>query len=277
MSATLTRPSPRSDTAEAPRRRVSGDLIAIGALALLFAVIAAITWGKWGVPEIDAGAELTTADRIVHGAVPYTDIRYYYGPLGLYGLAGAFKVLGTSFTTAWIFGLAQAAAILAAFYALARNWVKPAAAGLGTAVLLGIGFSGTAFNFVLPHTNSGTVGILFLLLMLLALTRDLRVLAGIAFGLICLTRPEYVAIAAGAGIGYLVGAWREQGLRAALDGLWRMALPGIAIPLVVYGMFAASAGTSTLLWENLWPKDFIRIAGFSTQEHWMPFSASSFL
>lgn len=276
MSATLTRPSPRSETAEAPRRRVNGDLIAIGALALLFAVIAAVTWGKWGVPEIDAGAELTTADRIVHGAIPYTDVRYYYGPLGLYGLAGAFKVLGTSFTTAWIFGLFQAAAILGAFYALVRQWVRPAAAGLGTAVLLGIGFSGTAFNLVLPHTNSATIGVLTLLLMLLALARGKLVVAGVLFGLVCLTRPEFAAVAAGAGVAYLVGVWREQGLREALGGLWRMALPGLAIPIVVYGLFAASAGTSTLLWDNLWPKDFIRIAGFRTQQHWMPFTIESF-
>lgn len=279
MSATLTRPPvPRAPDPEPPEhRRGHGDLIAIGALTLLFAAIAAYTWGKWGAPEIDAGAELTTADRLIHGQLPYADIRYYYGPLGLYGLAGAFKLLGTSFTTAYVFGLAQAAAILLAFYALARTWVRPAAAGLGTAVLLGIGFSGTAFNFVLPHTNSATIGILCVLLMLIALTRHRLLLAGVAFGLVCLTRPEFVAVAAGAGVAYLVGVWREQGLRAALDGLWRMALPGLAIPIVIYGLFAESTGMSRLLWENLWPKDFIRIAGFRTQEHWMPFTPSSFV
>src|SRR6202008_3041201 len=99
---------------------------------------AAITWGKWGVPEIDAGAELTTADRLIRGDLPYADVRYYDGPLGIYGLAGAFKLLGASFTTAWIFGLAQAAAILGAFYALARQWGRPLAAALGTGGRVGI-------------------------------------------------------------------------------------------------------------------------------------------
>ena len=37
------------------------------------------------------------------------------------------------------------------------------AAGLATAVLMAIGFSGTAFNFILPHTNSATFGLLGLL------------------------------------------------------------------------------------------------------------------
>ncbi len=47
-------------------------------------------------------------------------------------------------------------------------------AGLATAVLLAIAFSGTAFDFVLPHTNSATMGLLCLLLELLALTRAPR-------------------------------------------------------------------------------------------------------
>ena len=42
-------------------------------------------------------------------------------------------------------------------------------AGLATAVLLAIAFSGTTFDFVLPHTNSATIGLLCLLLELLAL------------------------------------------------------------------------------------------------------------
>jgi hypothetical protein len=53
-----------------------------------------------------------------------------------------------------------------------------------------------------------------------------------------------------------------------------MALPGLAIPIAVLGFFAAKAGASNLLTENLWPKDFIRIAGFKTQSDWMPVSAA---
>ena len=134
-----------------------------------FAVIL-LTWRKWGNPEIDAGAELSTADLVAHGSVPYEDVRYFYGPLGLYSLAATFKLFGASFTVAYAFGLAQAGAILGVFYALARRWLPPATAGLATAVLLAIGFSGTAFNFVLPHTNSATFGCLFRS-CLLALTR----------------------------------------------------------------------------------------------------------
>src|SRR5207248_5733716 len=144
------------------------------------------------------------------GAVAYRDVRYFYGPLGLYVLALSFKMLGTSFATAYVFGLAQTAAILAAFYALARQWLRPSVAGLATATLLAIGFSGTAFNFVLPHTNSATIGILCILVMLLAMTRGRLLGAGIAAGFVALTRPEYLAVAAGCVIAYLFAAWRFE-------------------------------------------------------------------
>ena len=201
-------------------------------------------------------------------------MRYYYGPLGLYSLALSFKLLGTSFTTAYLFGLAQAAAILAVFYALARQWLAPLTAGLATAVLLAIGFSGTAFNFVLPHTNSATFGVLCLLLSLLALARERVVLAGVAVGLVGLTRPEFLAVAIGALVAFVIARWRFEGRTAAWQAAWRMALPVFAIPAIVLGAFAARVGTHTLIAENLWPVKFIRV-GAKTEQNWMPFTASS--
>jgi hypothetical protein len=293
VSATLTKPSTAAPSAASPpatspsaaspaggqrsapaRRGSPGDRAVIAVLAVCFAAFAAFTWRKWGVPEIDAGAELTTADLVRHGAVAYQDVRYYYGPLGLYSLALSFKLLGTSFSTAYTFGLVQAAAIFAAFYALARHWLAPLSAGLATAVLLPIGFSGTEFNFVLPHTNSATFGLLFLLLMLLALTRDRALLAGVALGLVGLTRPEFLAVAAGAAAAYVLGTWRVAGRSAAVGAAWRLALPGIAIPVAVLGWFAAQAGLSNLLTENLWPVKFLH-AGVKTEQNWTPLDIAS--
>jgi hypothetical protein len=258
-----------------PHRPGLRDGLTIATLAMCFAVLTALTWRKWGVPEIDAGAELTTADLVKHGALAYRDVRYYYGPLGLYSLALSFKLLGSSFTVAYAFGLVQALGILAAFYALARQWLVPLSAGLATAVLMAIGFSGTAFNFVLPHTSSATFGILFVLLMLLALARGRLLLAGTAAGLVGLTRPEFVAVAAGALAAYLFATWRLESRTVMLSRAWRLALPALAIPAVVLGWFAARAGLSTLIGENLWPAKFIRV-GAKTESDWMPFTIASF-
>jgi 4-amino-4-deoxy-L-arabinose transferase-like glycosyltransferase len=269
-------PPESATAAPAPGRGGPRDRTVIAALALCFAVLTALTWRKWGVPEIDAGAELTTADLIKHGAVAYRDVRYYYGPLGLYSLALSFKVFGTSFTTAFAFGLVQTAAILAAFYALARHWLVPLTAGLASAVLLAIGFSGTAFNFVLPHTNSATFGLLFLLLTLLALTRERPLAAGIGVGLVALTRPEFLAVAVGAAAAYAIATWRVSGRAPAWRAAWRMALPALAIPAVVYAWFAEQAGFSRLFTENLWPVKFLH-AGVNTEQNWMPLSPGSIL
>jgi hypothetical protein len=277
MSAVAPPADVREPRAGALRARLvaSADVRALAALGLLFAILTALTWRKWGVPEIDAGHELTAADRIAHGAVAYRDVRYFYGPAGLYSLAAAFKVFGTSFTTVFAFGLVQTAAILGAFYALARRLLPVVTSALATAVLATIGFSGTAFNFILPHTNSATFGILFMLLMLLALSRERLVLAGLAAGVVCLTRPEYAAIAALGCAAYLVGLWRERGLRGALRALPRIAVPAIALAGGVLAAFAASAGTSNLLTENLWPVDFLRVSKFGSQSKWAPFDVAS--
>jgi len=260
---------------QARRIGVSADAWAIGGLAFLFALLAALSWGKWGVPSVDPGHELTTAATIASGGTPYLDIRYFYGPVGVYALGGSFAVFGASFTTAFAFGLAQAAAILAAFYALARRLLSVVPATIATAMVAAIGFSGTALNFVLPHTNSATFGILFLLLMLLALSRQQLALAGLAAGVVCLTRPEFAAIAALAGAAFLVGQARQDGVAAALRSLPRLALPAILVAGTVLGLLAADVGAHTLFFENLWPVDFLRIAGFDSQSAWAPLDLES--
>ncbi|MEA2134143.1 MAG: hypothetical protein QOC68_2052 [Solirubrobacteraceae bacterium] len=271
-AAAPARPAPPS----APAARTGpGDGVVVACLLAALTLVAVLTWQKWGSPEIDAGAELSTADLVSHGAIPYEDVRYFYGPLGLYGLALIFKILGTSYAAAFAFGLAQTVAILAVFYVLARQWLRPLAAGAATAVMIAVAFSGTAFDFVLPHTNSATMGILFLLVTLLALKRGWIVGAGLAAGLVGLTRPEFAAIEAGMLAAYLVGAVREAGWRPALRDAGRLALPAVLVAGGVLAVFAALAGTSNLFTENLWPVDFMRVAGFRSQAYWMPFDLPS--
>jgi hypothetical protein len=253
----------------------SADVRAAAGLALFFALLAALSWRKWGIPTVDAGHELTVAAAIAEGGEPYRDIRYFYGPLGVYSLAGAFAVFGTGFTTAFAFGLCQAAAIVGVFYVLARQLLRPLPAFLASAIVVAIGFSGTAFNFVLPHTNSATFGILFTLLTLLALCRGRLGLAGVAIGFACLTRPEFAAVAVLAGGAFLVGEWRQHGAKRALRDLPWLALPALAVAVPVLALLAADAGTANLFTENLWPVDFLRVGGFSSQQAWTPFDLES--
>jgi 4-amino-4-deoxy-L-arabinose transferase-like glycosyltransferase len=253
----------------------SADGIALAGLGLFIVLLAAISWRKWGTPEIDAGAELTTAAQALHGQLPYEDVRYFYGPLGVYTLTGAFKLFGASLDTAYALGLAMTVAIAGSFFALARQLLRPLAAALSTAVLIAIGFSGTQFNFVLPHTNSATFGLLLLILTLLALARGHLLLAGTAIGLTALTRVEFAAAAGLGALAWVVGIWREESLRTALRALAWIAGPALAIPLAALGTLAASVGADRFFWQNLWPIDFLRAAGFNAYREWTPFDAAS--
>src|SRR3954470_13017103 len=120
-TATIERPADEATEVQAEDAREGRgrpDLLALGGLALGLLLLTALTWKKWGNPALDAGAELTTAERIVDGALPYRDVRYFYGPLGVYSLAGSFELFGTSLATAFAFGLALSVGIVASFYAL---------------------------------------------------------------------------------------------------------------------------------------------------------------
>src|ERR1700710_14425 len=196
----------------ARRLAANADARALSLIGLFFALLAALSWRAWGVPSVDAGHELTVAAAITEGLQPYGDIRYFYGPVGVYSLAGAFALFGAGFTTAFAFGLVQAAAIVVAFYALARQLLSVVPALIATLIVAAIGFSGTPFNFVLPHTNSATFGLLFTLLMLLCLSRERLLAAGLTAGVVGLTRPELAALAAIALAGYLIGPWPQYGL-----------------------------------------------------------------
>ena len=258
------------------RGRLSrGDVRALTALLVWLVLLTILSWKAWGNPELDPGNDLTVADLVAHGDLAYADVRYFYGPAGLYSLAAFFRVFGTSFTVAFAFGYLQTVLILAAFYALARHWLRPAYAGLATAALASIGFSGTLFNFVLPHTNAATFGLLFLLFQMLAVTRGRWAVAGLAAGATALTRPEFAGFAVAVAAGAALGTWRAADVRAALGVALRQALPATTLAVAVLGAFAIPVGIHRLLFENIVPLDFLRVSGLRFQEGWAPYNFSS--
>jgi hypothetical protein len=258
------------------RSRVpSGDASVLGALGVVLLLVTATTWRKWGWPSFDGGYDPSVADVIDHGGRLYDDVRYFYGPAGVYALAAAFKLLGTSLTVAFVFGYAQTLAILGCFYALARMWLAPAIAGLATLVLLTIAFSGTYFDFVLPHTDSATFGALFLLVQVLAFVRGRLLIAGLALGVLTLTRPEFIPLGGAALVGAFLGRARETGWAPALRLARWGTLPAIAIGGAALAYFASGPGLHNLLFEQLIPVDFIRATGNRLQGSWAPLDIES--
>jgi hypothetical protein len=265
----------RREAAPTARGLERADGLALLALGAAFLVLAALTWGTWGNPQTDFGVELTAADRIAHGATLYEDIRYFYGPLGVYAQALAFTVFGTGFTTAFALGLGLTLAILASFYALARSWLTPSFATAATAIVMAIGFTGTLFGYVAPFTTAATFGVLAILLELLALARGRVWLAGLAAGAVALTRPEFAVVGLAIGVGFVAGRAFDSGLRPALRDLGRLFTPALLIPLVVFAPFAQAVGVGDLLFEQLVPLDAARAGGLSFSADWAPFTATS--
>jgi hypothetical protein len=248
--------------------------VALGLLGA-FVALSVVSWQRWGIPSFDAGLDLTVADGITEGRLPYSDLRYFYGPVGVFSLAAAFELLGTSLSVAFLFGFVVTIAILGTFYVLARRWLDPLTAGLCTLLLMTIGFSGTFFDFILPHTNAGTFGCLFLILELLALTYKRPVWAGLAAGVVLLTRPEFALFAGAVALGGVVGQWRDAGLREGARLAALLAVPALVVAGVVYGLLASAAGWDRLFFENIVPVDFARISGGRLQGDWAPFTLSS--
>lgn len=247
----------------------------LAGLGLALGLITATTWRKWGWPTFDGGYDPTVADVLAHGGKLYDDVRYFYGPAGVYSLALAFKVLGTSLSVAFVFGYVQALAILGGFYVLARQWLAPLAAGLATLVLLVIAFSGTFFDFVLPHTDAATFGALFLILQVLALARGRLLLGGVALGILLLTRPEYWPVGAAAVAGAALGRARDDGWRAGARLLIPTVAPALVIAAATVVYFASPRGLNDLLFEQIVPLDFIRAVGGRLQGGWAPFDVES--
>ena len=247
------------------RVAVSGDALAIGALILLAAVLAAVAWGTWGDLDSDTGYDVEAGARVADGELPYRDFTYYYGPLAPLVAGLATWVGGNGVGSVVGVGLLVTAGILAATYALARAYVGPAGAFLAAAITAAVAFAPTNYSYVLPHTMAATFGTLLLLLLLLACWGYLRsgrlallAAAGAGAGLVTLTKPEPALAAIGA-----LGLWLL--LRARTGAAWRREVPValvplLAVPAVVYGLFVTQVSVGTLLFDNLYPVDFLNAA-----------------
>ena len=240
------------------------DVVAVSSLALFFTALLALTWRTWGDLDSDTGYDIVAATRIADGDVPYRDFTYYYGPLAPV-LGALIQLVGVSPLTAAIaLGLMVTTAILAATYILARSFVGPLGAALATALTAAVAVIPNNYNFVLPHTAAATLGLLCVLVLLIALSRagnpprgPILLIAGSAIGLCALTKPEPAAAALLVGVAWLI----LNRHRLDRKSVAFLLMPAVAIPVVVYGIFARLAGARDLLLDNLYPRDVLHAGG----------------
>lgn len=251
------------------RVKVSEEVVAAGAVAGIVVLLAALTWRTWGDLGQDTGYDLVAASRVAHGALPYRDFFYYYGPLAPFTLGLATWLGGTGVAVAAAFGLVVTSAIVAVTYLLGRAIAGTRGAVAAATLTAAVAFMPTNFSFVLPHTESATLGTLLLLALLLALRRNAFVTVGVLCGLCTLTRLEVAAAAVVATIAWIVVRRPTPGRAARVVG------PALAIPAVTYGTLAPVVGLHRLLLENLYPVATLRAAGNAVVRVHAPLTASS--
>jgi hypothetical protein len=251
-------------------------LVGVAAVALAFA-----TWGTWGDLGRDTGYDFVAATRVAHGQLPYVDFNYYYGPLAPFVLGLAALIGGSGIAPFAAVGLVLAVAVIGATYALARTQTGPMGSALAAIATAAIAFSPTNFSYVVPHTYSVTLAILLSLLFLLGLTaasngrRAGALGAGVAAGLVALTRPEFELAVLVAGAVWLAARARGgAGIRR--DGV-ALVLPAALIPAAVYGAFLTAVSPHRLFLENLYPVDTLRHGGSAIVRAQAPLTAHSFV
>ena len=261
---------------------VSRDALALGVLAALVGLLIAVTWGTWGDLGQDTGYDLVAGARVAHGQFPYVDFIYYYGPLAPFLLGLAALIGGSGIGPAVVVGIILASSIVLATYVLARMYAGVLGGFLAAAFTAPIAFAPTNFSFVMPHTFSVSLALLTSLCFLIALRRYVDTgrerwlaAAGLAVGLVFLTRPEFVLAVVAAG-----GAWLALRVRSGMGGRRETAViaaPALAVPAAVYGAFLAVVPLHRLLLDNLYPVHLLREGAAAVLKSYAPLTASSFV
>jgi hypothetical protein len=262
------------------------DTVAITGLVVWTVVIAVATWGTWGDLTMDTGYDLLAGARTAGGELPYGDFTYFYGPVAPLLLGAVYSVTGVAIWPAVGLGLVLSVLAIGLTYRLARMFVAPLGAGLAAAIVAPATLSSANNSYVLPHTFSAPLAIVLALGAIIVLARWAgndggrgRLAAGGALcGAVAITRPE-IAFSLYVGVvgWHAVLLWQACSRRRdALGDAAAFLAPAAAIPLVVYGALLAVVPLDQLLWDNLYPRDYIDAAGSVVLKLHAPLTASSF-
>jgi hypothetical protein len=223
--------------------------IRLGPVAAVIAAAAAMlanSWGKWPDVLVDFGRELYVPWVLSQGRVLYRDVMYFNGPLSPYLNSLWFDFFGPSlWTLVW-----ANLTILALLTLLIYRVLRSAGSRISAFAALALFFLVFAFsqlvrlgnyNYVCPYSHEATHGMLFAWAALAALSSHARSQqprwlagAGVATGLVFLTKPEiFAATALAAAISLL---------------LWARAIrPGARGAIRAIGLFAAACALPSLV------------------------------
>lgn len=191
----------------ARRSHFWGTILALPLLAAAILLFLA-SRGKWSDAIIDSGREWIVPDALARGELLYSDVVYWFGPFTPYFHSVFFRLLGSSFRTLVVAGVAGSLGILAALYMALRRVTGKVDAALWTAVAV------PAFVFM-PNSGGSILGMGF------------RMWHAAAFSLLAIAiagrpsrrHPALAAVAAGALCALAALCRTEWGLAALAASL----------------------------------------------------------
>ncbi|HZI67356.1 MAG TPA: hypothetical protein VFF17_12395, partial [Thermoanaerobaculia bacterium] len=98
-----------------PRSRFAAAA-GVGAFAAATVGLFLVSRGKWSDALVDSGREWIVPDALARGDLLYRDVVYWFGPFTPYFHAAFFEVLGSSFRTLVVAGIAGSIGVLAALH-----------------------------------------------------------------------------------------------------------------------------------------------------------------
>jgi hypothetical protein len=216
-----------------------------------------VTWAHWGDIQVHCGREVYVPYEILRGKLLYRDLWYPYGPLEPYVSAVLLKLFGEHLTVLYALGLALTISCALVLFEIGAI-VEGRAVGLTAAlVLLLQAFQPSYFDYIFPYTYSSPMGLLFALLFLFLVLRNVLgrpgqnlLLAGMMAALALLTRQE-MGIACYLSIAFFLVTQTVvcRSLRASL-GDAVVFLPGLVVAVAIYGCFFWKVTPSAILYAN---------------------------
>lgn len=215
-------------------------LVATGVAMLVW------TWRAWPDPLVDFGRELYVPWRLSQGARLFKDIAWFNGPLSQYWNAALFRLFGPGLIVlVWSNVLVLLACVWMLYDLIARLADRLTATVAGMVFLLVFAFGQYVgignYNWITPYSHELTHGIVLGLATLVVLARWRRTgspvslgVAGLAFGLCFLTKPEPFLAATAAVLVLLAPAVRRDG--KSLEILLASAAVPVAVSAVAVGL-----------------------------------------
>jgi hypothetical protein len=237
--------------------------------------MAAWSWRTWPDLLIDFGREAYVAWRLAEGDVLQRDVVTVSGPLSPYWNALLFRIFGVGLDTLFVANALLFTALVWVWYRLISIVADRTAAFLGCLVLVSLfGFAQYVgignYNYIAPYSHELTHGLLLASIGLLCWERIIVrrqpaawLAAGVAFGLVALTKIEVFAAAAAAnGLGFLVLLHRARAARtgvvagAGLFAVGALAPVGIATLGLSSALgFCEATRAVTISWMRLFGDD----------------------